>query len=126
MPDTPGGLIPMNYWPVAIYGLIAIVFGIFTVSFGYLLRPNRPDPSKLSPYECGCPPVGDARERFSVHFYIIAMIFVLFDLEAVFMYPWAINYIKLGLFGFVEMLVFIFILLVGYFYVWKKGALEWD
>jgi len=126
VPDTPGGLIPMNYWPVAIYGLIAIVFGIFTVSFGYLLRPNRPDPSKLSPYECGCPPVGDARERFSVHFYIIAMIFVLFDLEAVFMYPWAINYIKLGLFGFVEMLVFIFILLVGYFYVWKKGALEWD
>jgi len=126
VPDIPGSIIPLDYWPVVIYGLIAIAFGIFTITLGMILRPSKPDPSKLSPYECGCPPVGDARERFSVHFYIIAMLFVLFDLEAVFMYPWAINYDWLGIFGLAEMFIFILILLVGYFYAWKKGALEWD
>jgi len=124
--EAPGGIIPLNYWPVVIYGLIVVGFGVVTMAIGFFLRPRKPDASKLSPYECGCPPVGDAREKFSVRFYIVAMLFVLFDLEAVFMYPWAINFDRLGLFGFVEMLVFIFILLVGYFYVWKKGALEWD
>ena len=122
----PGGLLPFNYWPVIVYLVAAIGFGVVTVSVGYLLRPSRPDPSKLSPYECGCPPVGDANESFSVHFYIIAMLFVLFDLEAVFMYPWAITFGRLGMLGFVEMVVFIAVLLVGYFYAWKKGALEWD
>jgi NADH-quinone oxidoreductase subunit A len=124
--ETPGGILPLNYWPVIIFLLVAIAFGIFTISFGILLRPSRPDPSKLSPYECGCPPVGDAREQFSVRFYIVAMLFVLFDLEAVFMYPWAITFDRLGLLGLVEMFIFIFILLVGYLYAWKKGALEWD
>lgn len=126
MAETAGSVLPLNYWPVLIYLVVAIAFGVVTISLGYLLRPNRPDPSKLSPYECGCPPVGDAHEKFSVKFYIIAMLFVLFDLEAVFMYPWAISYNKLGWFGFAEMLVFILILLVGYYYAWKKGALEWD
>lgn len=124
--ETTGNLLPLNYWPIIIYFAVAIAFGVFTISVGYLLRPSRPDPSKLSPYECGCPPVGDAREKFSVRFYIIAMLFVLFDLEAVFMYPWAITFDSLGMLGFVEMLLFIFILLVGYLYAWKKGALEWD
>ncbi|HEY3347674.1 MAG TPA: NADH-quinone oxidoreductase subunit A [Nitrospirota bacterium] len=117
---------PLNYWPVVVYILAALGVGALFLLFCRLVRPNRPDPSKLSPYECGCPPVGSARERFSVHFFIIAMLFVLFDLEAVFMYPWAIMYDALGLCGFLEMLVFIAILLVGYFYAWKKGALEWD
>ena len=126
MAEMPGTMLPLNYWPVIIYLVVAIAFGVVTISLGYLLRPSRPDPSKLSPYECGCPPVGDAREQFSVRFYIIAMLFVLFDLEAVFMYPWAITFDSLGMLGFVEMLVFIVILLVGYFYAWKKGALEWD
>ncbi len=126
MTQAPGTLFPLEYWPVVLYLAVAFAFGVLTISIGILLRPSRPDPSKLSPYECGCPPVGDAREQFSVRFYIIAMLFVLFDLEAVFMYPWAITFNRLGLYGFIEMLVFIAILLVGYFYAWKKGALEWD
>jgi len=124
--DLPGTLLPLNYWPVIIYLVVAIAFGVVTISVGYLFRPSHPDPSKLSPYECGCPPVGDAREKFSVRFYIIAMLFVLFDLEAVFMYPWAISFDRLGIVGIVEMALFILILLVGYIYAWKKGALEWD
>jgi NADH-quinone oxidoreductase subunit A len=87
---------------------------------------KKPTPVKLSPYECGMPPVGTARDRFSIKFYIIAMLFILFDIEAVFLYPWAVEFRKLGMFGFVEMGVFIAILLVGYIYVWKKGALEWE
>ena len=126
MVDLPGTLLPLNYWPVIIYLVVAIAFGVVTISVGYLFRPSKPDPSKLSPYECGCPPVGDAREKFSVRFYIIAMLFVLFDLEAVFMYPWAISFDRLGIVGIVEMVLFILILLVGYIYAWKKGALEWD
>ena len=126
MAVMPGTLLPLDYWPVIMYVAVAIAFGVVTISLGILLRPSRPDKSKLSPYECGCPPVGDARERFSVRYYIIAMLFVLFDLEAVFMYPWAIQFDRLGLYGLFEMLVFIFILLVGYLYAWKKGALEWD
>ena len=126
MVELPGTLLPLNYWPVILYLLVAIAFGVVTISVGYLFRPSKPDPSKLSPYECGCPPVGDAREKFSVRFYIIAMLFVLFDLEAVFMYPWAISFDRLGVVGIVEMALFILILLVGYIYAWKKGALEWD
>lgn len=126
MLETPGAVLPLNYWPVMVYGLIAIAFGIVTITIGYFFRPSKPSQSKLSPYECGCPPVGDARERFSVKFYIIAMLFVLFDLETVFMFPWAIDFKALGAFGFYEMLVFIFILMVGYVYAWKKGALDWD
>lgn len=81
--------------------------------------------SKDQPYECGIRPTGDAREPFSVHFYMVAMIFILFDIEAIFLYPWAIIFKRLGLFGFAEMFVYIAILVVGYVYLWKKGALEW-
>jgi NADH-quinone oxidoreductase subunit A len=80
----------------------------------------------MAPYECGCEPIGTARERFPIKFYLIAMLFILFDIEAVFLYPWAILYKKLGVFGLVEMGVFVVILFVGYIYVWKKGALEWE
>jgi NADH-quinone oxidoreductase subunit A len=80
---------------------------------------------KLMPYECGVDPIGDARDRFSVRFYIVAMLFLVFDVETIFLFPWAIIYDKLALFGLVEMLVFIGILVVGYYYAWKKGALEW-
>ncbi len=98
---------------------------IVGLGVGRLLRPNRPGGDKLLPYECGVDPIGDARERFSVRFYIIAILFVIFDVETIFLFPWAIIYDQLALFGFIEMLIFLGILIVGYFYVWKKGALEW-
>jgi NADH-quinone oxidoreductase subunit A len=87
---------------------------------------HRPTREKLSPYECGIQPVGDARERFSISFYLVGMLFILFDVEAVFLYPWAVVYKALHWFGFVEMFLYILILLAGYVYIWKKGALNWS
>ena len=115
-----------NYVPVFIFVLIAIGFGLAILFMARAVRPDRPDPEKLSPYECGIPPLMGARERFSVRFFIIAVLFLLFDVEAIFMYPWAVVYRKIGLYGFVEMLLFILIILVGYIYAWRKGALEWE
>ena len=122
----PGTYIPTDYFPVAILVMVAVLIGLGALVFGLLLRPRRPYAQKLTPYESGNPPVGDSRHRFSIKFYIIAMLFVVFDVEAVFMYPWAVAYDKLGLFGLVEMMLFIFILLIGYVYVWKKGAFDWE
>jgi len=122
----PGAFVPENYFPVLVIIVISFIIGIGPLVIGYFIRPRRPYHLKLSPYESGNPPVGEPRYRFSVRFYIIAMIFVVFDIEAVFLYPWAVAYDKLGLFGFVEMMLFIFILLIGYIYVWKKGALNWE
>jgi NADH-quinone oxidoreductase subunit A len=124
--DMPGTYIPSDYFPVAIIFIIAALIGLGALVVGLLLRPRRPYKQKLYPYESGNPPVGEPRYKFSVKFYIIAMLFVVFDVEAVFMYPWAVAYDKLGIFGFVEMMLFIFILLVGYIYVWKKGAFNWE
>ncbi len=115
-----------TYLPILFLIIIAVGFGIGTTIFSRLIGQKKPTAVKLAPYECGMPPVGSARERFSVKFYIIAMLFIVFDIEVVFMYPWAVMFKKLGLFGFLEMGVFILILLVGYVYVWKKGALEWE
>ena len=122
----PGSYIPTDYFPVAIVILIASLIGLGTLMLGMLVRPRRPYAQKLSPYESGNPPVSEPRYKFSVKFYIVAMLFVVFDVEAVFLYPWAVAYDKLGMFGFVEMILFIFILLIGYVYVWKKGAFEWE
>jgi len=105
---------------------IAMAFALGSIVFSRLVGEKKPSAVKLAPYECGMPPVGTARERLSVKFYIIAMLFILFDIECVFLYPWAVVFKKLGMFGFIEMGVFIAILLVGYIYVWKKGALEWE
>ena len=101
-------------------------FALISVLLSSVLGPRKPTPEKLTPYECGMQPVGTARERFSVKFYLVAMLFLLFDIEAVFLFPWAVVYRGLGLFGFFEMLLFIAAILAGYVYVWKKGALEWD
>jgi NADH-quinone oxidoreductase subunit A len=100
-------------------------FGLVMVGLSSLLGPSNPTPEKLAPYECGMPPVGDARERQSVKFYLIAMIFLLFDIEVAFLYPWAMALRDLGWPGFVQVLLFMLLLLAGYTYVWRKGALDW-
>jgi NADH-quinone oxidoreductase subunit A len=115
-----------NYLPILTLIIIAVGFAIGTSVMSRLIGEKKPSEVKLAPYECGMPPVGSAHERISVKFYIIAMLFIVFDIEVVFMYPWAVVFKQLGLFGFLEMGTFIFILLVGYVYVWKKGALEWE
>lgn len=114
------------YLPIVLLVVIAICFGLGALVLSSFVGPKKPSKIKLQPYECGCDPVGSARERFSIKFYLIAMLFILFDIEAVFLYPWSILFKKLGMFGLVEMGVFIAILLVGYIYIWKKGALEWE
>lgn len=114
-----------GYIPVLIFIVVATLVPVLALALGRLLRPFRPHQNKLSPYECGVEPIGDARERFSVRFYIIAILFVIFDVETIFLFPWAVIYSRLALFGFIEMMIFLGILIVGYFYAWKKGALEW-
>jgi len=114
-----------NYVPIALFLMIAIGFAIVTLLVAGLVRPSRRHPVKLEPYECGIEPVTDARDRYSIRYYLIAMLFVIFDVETVFLFPWAVMMDRLLLFGFIEMLVFLFILVVGYAYAWKKGALEW-
>ncbi len=106
-----------------IIGALFVAGGLFAA---WLLRPRRPYPGKLAPYECGEEPVGDAWVRFNVRFYVVALIFLIFDVEIAFLFPWALVYRELGLFGFLEMAVFLVILLVGYAYVWVKGDLDWD
>lgn len=123
---TPGYYLPAHYLPVALFIAVAVGFGVVNLIIASFVRPNKPYYEKLSPYECGLNPFTDARQRFSIRFYIITMLFLLFDVETVFMYPWAINYLKLGMFGLVEMFLFILVLFVGYVYAWMKGALEWD
>jgi NADH-quinone oxidoreductase subunit A len=113
------------YVPIAIFLLVAIGFAVVTLLIANAVHPRRRHPVKLDPYECGIEPVTDARDRYSIRYYLIAMLFVIFDVETVFLFPWAVIMDRLLLFGFLEMLVFLFILVVGYAYAWKKGALEW-
>jgi NADH-quinone oxidoreductase subunit A len=116
----------LDYLPILILVILAALFAAGSVLLSSLLGPRRPDPEKLSPYECGVEPVGTARERFSVKFYLVAMLFIIFDMEIVFLYPWAVVFQQLRLFGLMAMGSFLLVLLVGYFYVWQKGGLEWD
>ncbi len=122
----PGSFVPVNYLPILIFMAVALAFGIVTLLVGTLVRPHRAYSAKEAPYESGAVPFSDARIPFPMRYYIIAMLFVIFDIEMVFMYPWAVVYDKIGLFGLVEMALFIVILFVGYVYAWRKGALEWD
>ena len=105
---------------------ISLLNAVGMVAVSHLVSPFRPTPAKLDPYESGMIPLGNTRERFSIKFYMIAILFIVFDIEAVFLIPWAVWFRRLGWFGLTEMLVFIAVLLVGFIYVWKKGALEWD
>lgn len=114
------------YFPVLLQAIIAAAVGAGMIGISALLGKRAKSPLKDTPYESGMAPTGSARERFSVKFYLVGMIFILFDIEAIFLYPWAVVYRKLGLFGFFEMLLFIALVLVGFFYVYKKGALDWS
>lgn len=121
-----------NYFPILMFVLVGVAVGVLPVAMGFLLAPSRPDPEKLSPYECGFEAFEDARMKFDVRYYLIAILFILFDLEIAFLFPWATIFKdivateSIKMFGFVEMLVFVAILVVGYVYAWAKGALEWE
>jgi NADH-quinone oxidoreductase subunit A len=115
-----------TWFPVLIQILIAIAVAGAMIGLSALLGRKVKDPVKMSPYESGMKPVGNARERFSVKFYLVAMVFILFDIEAIFLYPWAVVYRELKLFAFFEMLLFIVLVLCGFFYIWKKGVLNWS
>ena len=114
-----------NYLPLLMHFLVASALAGVIVLLSWIIGQRKPTRAKLSPYECGMAPIGDARERFSVKFYMVAMLFILFDVEAIFLYPWAVILKDLKMFGFWEMMVYLGIFLVGFFYVWKKGVLEW-
>ena len=114
------------YFPVLVQVIIAAANAFGLIAASALLGKRAKSPLKDTPYESGMRPSGNARERFSVKFYLVAMVFILFDIEAIFLYPWAVVYRQLKLFGFVEMLLFIILVLVGFYYVWKKGALDWS
>ncbi len=118
--------VPLNYIPILLFFFVALAFGLVSLLAGWVVRPSRPYRAKLKPYESGSPLFMDARIQFPMRYYIIAMLFVIFDIEIVFLFPWAVVYHKLGLLGLLEMGLFILILLVGFWYAWKKGALEWD
>ena len=115
-----------EYFPILLFICVAIVVGVVPMLLGKLLGPSRPDTEKLSPYECGFEAFEDARMKFDVRYYLVAILFILFDLEIAFLFPWAVVLNEIGLFGFLSMMVFLAILVVGFVYEWMKGALEWE
>jgi NADH-quinone oxidoreductase subunit A len=123
---TPGSYLPHHFLPVVIFLLLGTVVGVGMLVFSRLISPRKPYPEKLLTYESGITPFMDAHQKFSIRYYITAMLFLIFDIEAVFLYPWAVAYDRIGLYGFLEMVIFVVILLVGYLYAWRKGALEWE
>ncbi|HEB80796.1 MAG TPA: NADH-quinone oxidoreductase subunit A [Chromatiales bacterium] len=115
-----------NYLPVLIFIVVALFIGVIAITAGFLLGPHRPDPAKLSPYECGFEAFEDSRMKFDVRYYLVAILFIIFDLEIAFLFPWAVSLHHIGLFGLAAMALFLGILVVGFLYEWKKGALEWE
>jgi NADH-quinone oxidoreductase subunit A len=115
-----------NYFPILLFIFVGIFAGVAPMVLGRLLAPHRPDSEKLSPYECGFEAFEDARIKFDVRYYLVAILFILFDLEIAFLFPWAIVLSEIGWFGLMAMFVFLAILVIGFIYEWKKGALEWD
>ena len=116
-----------DYLPIVVLAALAMIFAVASLAVSRLVRPSNPNPVKLSPYECGNEPVRLPHgERFSVKFYVVAMLFIIFDVETIFLFPWAVSFRRLGLFGLIEMAVFIALVFVAYVYVWKKGGLEWE
>ena len=115
-----------EYLPIILFLLIALSLSFGFIILNYLLSPRKPDPEKLSAYECGFDPFDDSRMEFDVRFYLVAILFIIFDLEIAFLFPWAISLGKIGLLGFFSMIIFLLILTVGFIYEWKKGALDWE
>jgi NADH-quinone oxidoreductase subunit A len=115
-----------GYLPILIFLIIAAGVATAIVVASFVLARQKPDSEKLSPYECGFEPFADARNRFDVRFYLVAILFIIFDLEVAFLFPWAVSLVHIGLFGFFSMLVFLAVLTIGFIYEWKKGALEWE
>lgn len=116
---------PEVYFPILLQATLAIAVAAGVLILSHLLGHRVQNRAKSAPYECGMPPVGDARGRFSVKFYLVAMVFILFDVEIVFLFPWAVVFRDLGLYGFFSMLVYMLLILAGFFFLWKKGALDW-
>ena len=115
-----------DYFPIILFLTIALILSIGFIVINFLFSPKNPDPEKLSAYECGFEPFNDSRMEFDVRFYLVAILFIIFDLEIAFLFPWAISLGKIGLLGFISMMIFLFILTVGFIYEWKKGALDWE
>jgi len=115
-----------KFFPILLFIFVTLIFGMATLLISYFVQPRYPEPEKLTTYECGSEPFSDARMPFPVRYYIFAMLFVIFDIEVIFLYPWAVVFKKIGIIGLVEMLIFIGLFVVAYVYAWRKGALEWD
>jgi len=115
-----------NYLPVLLFIIVGLAVGGVMIAMGFMLAPHKPDPEKLSPYECGFEAFEDSRMKFDVRYYLVAILFILFDLEIAFLFPWAVVLKEIGWFGYLAMSVFLGILVIGFIYEWKKGALEWE
>ena len=115
-----------NYLTIIIFFGVALLLSIGFIFLNFVFSPKKPDPEKLSPYECGFEPFNDSRMEFDIRFYLVAILFIIFDLEIAFLFPWAITLGKIGLFGFISMMIFLSILTIGFIYEWKKGALDWE
>jgi len=115
-----------NYLTIIIFFGVALILSTGFIFLNFIAAPKNPDPEKLSAYECGFEPFNDSRMEFDVRFYLVAILFIIFDLEIAFLFPWAISLGKIGIFGFVSMMIFLSILTVGFIYEWKKGALDWE
>src|SRR4051794_9731813 len=121
MPTSPA----LTWFPVLLQAVLAMVIAAALVTLSFVVGRRLKNKVKDMPYECGIAPTGDAQQRFSVKFYLVAMLFILFDIEAIFLYPWAVVFKQLKMFGFLEMLVFVVLILAGFFFIWKKGVLDW-
>jgi len=115
-----------SYLPVLIFLLVGIMVGVGPIAIGFLLGPRRPDSEKNSPYECGFEAFEDSRMKFDIRYYLVAILFIIFDLEIAFLFPWAIALDSIGMFGLLAMAIFLLVLVIGFIYEWKKGALEWE
>ena len=115
-----------NYFSIILFLIVALALSVGFILANFLAAPNNPDPEKLSAYECGFEPFEDSRMEFDVRFYLVAILFIIFDLEIAFLFPWAVSLGQIGIYGFFSMMIFLFILTIGFIYEWKKGALDWE